>query len=80
MSKVIAVYISEGLLPQSGKGRKCSHIVLTTADYRRMLSELKLRLPSQRAFLRKLLTRATIAAPKQFPVAAHVVPNLAAPS
>jgi hypothetical protein len=80
MSKVIAFSSSERFLPQGSKGRKCYHMALTTADYRRMLSELKLPPPSQRAFLRKLLTRATLTAPKQFPVATHVVHNLAAPS
>lgn len=79
MSRVIAFSSSERSVPQSTKGRKYPH-TLTTGDYRRMLSELKLRPPSQRAFLRKLLTRATVTAPKQFPVASHVVRNLAVPS
>lgn len=80
MSKVIVFSSSERSMPQSTKDRKRSHSALTTADYRRMLSELKFRPPSQRAFLRKLLIRAMVAGSKQFPVASHVVPNLATPS
>jgi hypothetical protein len=73
MSKVIAISSREHFLAQSGKDRKYPLDIRTTADYRRMLSELRLRPPSQRAFLRKLLTRAMPMAPKQFPVATHVV-------
>jgi hypothetical protein len=42
---------------------------MTTDDYRRLLSELQLRPPSQRAFLRKFLKRAAASAiPVTFPV------------
>ena len=41
----------------------------TTADYRRLLSEMRLRPPSQRAFLRRLLQRASLTGmPMVFPV------------
>jgi len=73
MSKVIAIPSPEHLLAVTGKVRKYPHAVRTTGDYRRMLSELRLRPPSQREFLRKLLTRALPAGPKQFPVVTLVV-------
>jgi len=46
----------------------------TTAQYRKLLSEMRLRPASQRAFLRKLLKRAAVnGVPIDFPVAAPVV-------
>jgi len=46
----------------------------TTAQYRKLLSEMRLRPASQRAFLRKLLKRAAVnGAIIEFPVAAPVV-------
>jgi hypothetical protein len=80
MSNLIAFSSPDRFLPQSNKDRRYAHTALTTADYRRMLSELRLRPPSQRAFLRRFLTRAMLTAPKQFLVASHVVGNLATPS
>jgi hypothetical protein len=77
---VIAFSDPELVLSPGASARRYSAHTLNTADYRRMLSELKLRPPSQRAFLRRLLTRAVATAPKEFPVATHVVPNLAGPS
>jgi hypothetical protein len=54
---------------------------LTTEHYRRLLSELRLRPPSQRAFLRKLLSRAqATGAPTHFPVVPHAVPDPVSPS
>jgi hypothetical protein len=54
---------------------------LSTSDFRRILTDLKHRPPSQRAFLRKLLSRAIAAgAPTHFPVASHVVPDPEVPS
>jgi len=48
----------------------------STADYRRLLSDLKLRPASQRAFLRKLLRRAAMnSALYDFPVAAPQYPT-----
>lgn len=46
----------------------------TTTDYRRLLTEMRLRPPSQRAFLRKFLKRAAATGvPMVFPVTTHVV-------
>ena len=46
----------------------------TAAEFRRLLSEMGLRPPSQRAFLRRLLQRAAIAGtPTAFPVNVPVV-------
>jgi len=54
---------------------------LTTEHYRRLLSELRLRPPSQRAFLRKLLSRAlATGAPTHSPAVSHAVPNPVNPS
>ena len=82
MSKVIAFSGADRLSsPEQAKNRKRNPQGLTTADYRRLLSELKLRPPTQRAFLRKLLNRslATVAA-KQFPVTNRAVRNPVGPS
>ena len=47
-----------------------------TADYRRMLSEVRMTPPSQRTFLKKLLKRAAITnAVLEFPATAHVSLN-----
>jgi hypothetical protein len=52
----------------------------TTSDYRRILSDLRLRPPSQRAFLRKLLKRALLTgAPTVFPAVNRVVPDHVSP-
>jgi hypothetical protein len=67
-------------LPAPDKFSKRNRIGLSTDDFRRILSDLKLRPPSQRAFLRKLLTRALATGPTQFPVVTHVVDNPAGPS
>jgi hypothetical protein len=54
---------------------------LTTDHYRRLLAELKLRPPSHRAFLRKLLSRAILTGgPKHFPVITHAVFDPVSPS
>jgi hypothetical protein len=67
MSKVIAISGTDGLtLPQQNKNGKQNSQGLSTSDYRRLLSQLSLRPPTQRAFMRKLLTRA-IARHKQSP-------------
>ncbi|MGB7494830.1 MAG: hypothetical protein WBR26_21810 [Candidatus Acidiferrum sp.] len=74
MSPVILIpKFDRALRAAEPTGRKNGRNAKTTADYRRFLSELKLRPPSQRAFLRKLLSRAAATAPKQFPVANHAV-------
>jgi len=54
---------------------------LSTQDFRRILTDLRHRPPSQRAFLRKLLHRALLtSAPNEFPVVHHVVPDPITPS
>ena len=61
MSKVITFRGTDCLtLPVPNMGTKRNGQGLSTADYRRLFSELKLRPPSQRAFLRKLLSRAIV--------------------
>jgi len=65
---------------EAKNGKRNPH-TLTTADYRRLLSELRLLPPSQRAFLRKLLNRALAnTARTEFLEASHVVPDPAGPS
>jgi hypothetical protein len=54
---------------------------LTTDHYRRLLAELKLRPPSQRAYLRKLLSQAiSTGRPTHFPVITHAVFDPVSPS
>jgi hypothetical protein len=82
MSKLIPIFgAALPALPDVGKTRKRNSHGFTTDDYRRLLSELQLRPPSQRAFLRKLLNRALVnGAHTEFPVASRVVPDPAGPS
>jgi hypothetical protein len=62
MSKVVAISDPDELtLPEKNKNRKRNSQCLTTSDYRRFLSKVSLRPPTQRAFLRKLLIRAITA-------------------
>jgi hypothetical protein len=70
MPKVISISQASGFSPSSSKpGAKQNSHHMTTADYRRLLSELQLRPPSQRAFLRKFLKRAAASGiPVTFPV------------
>ena len=68
-------------LPELSKSKRQFSRNLTTADYRRILSELKLRPPTQRAFLRKLLTRAlATGALNDLPAPNHVVDDPVVPS
>jgi len=62
-------------------GQKRNALGLSTADFRRILCDLKHRPPTQRAFLRKLL-RCAIAngAPNGFPVVHHAVPDPVGPA
>jgi hypothetical protein len=60
--------------------KKRNALGLSTGDFRRILSDLRHRPPSQRVFLRKLLRRALAGAPKKFPVVNHVVPDPVSPS
>lgn len=75
MSKVIVIsHTDELTLPEENKNQKRNSRGLSTSDYRRLLSQLRLRPPTQRAFLRRLLTRAIAAGTsKGLPVTHHVV-------
>jgi hypothetical protein len=82
MSKVIMLDEMDCLvLPAPDIRKKRNSQGLSTADFRRLLSELKQRPPSQRAFLRRLLRRAIAnGAPTQFPVTNHAVHDPVGPS
>jgi hypothetical protein len=82
MPKVIALSRTDSFsLPLLDRQTKRKTHGLSTADFRRLLSELKSRPPSQRAFLRKLLSRAIAnGAPTRFPVTNHAVPDPVVPS
>ena len=73
MPKVISISEARCFSPLAVKsGGKRDSRSITTADYRRLLSELQLRPPSQRAFLRKILKRAAVSGiPVAFPVTTH---------
>jgi hypothetical protein len=59
MSKTTVLYETDCLfLPAPGMRRKRNPLGLSTSDFRRLLTDLKQRPPSQRSFLRKLLSRA----------------------
>ena len=75
MSKVIVIsHTDELTLPEQSKNQKRNSRGLSTSDYRRLLSQLSLRPPTQRAFLRRLLTRAiATGASKGLRVTTHVV-------
>jgi hypothetical protein len=81
MAKVIALSGTDRLSsPEQDENKKRNPQGLTTADFRRLLSEPSLRPPSQRALLRKLLKRAIASgAPANFPVTNHVVRNPVSP-
>jgi len=69
MSKVISISEASRYSNSSLKtSAKRNPRTITTDDYRRLLSDLQLRPPSQRAFLRKLLKRAATGIPVTFPV------------
>jgi hypothetical protein len=82
MSKLFASFGTDCLsLPATDGSGKRNAQGLSTADIRRLLTELRLHPPAQRIFLRKLLRRAlATGAPTQFPVLSRVVPDLASPS
>ena len=82
MTRVIAVPASGRLpFPELGKSKGRHAQGWTTADFRRTLSELNLRPPSQRAFLRKLLNRALLHGENnEFPVPNHSVRDPISPS
>ena len=82
MSKVITFRGTDCLtLPVPDMRMRRNAQGLSTADFRRILSELKHRPPSQRAFLRKLLSRAVVTgAPNGFPAVHHAVRDPVSPS
>ena len=82
MSKVIVMAQTDCLyLPVPDGFQKRNAQGLSTGDFRRILTQLKHRPPSQRAFLRKLLSRAlATGAPTHFPAVHHVVPDPVHPS
>lgn len=82
MAKVIAFSSSDCLyLPEQHNHRVRNLQGLSTSDIRRLISDLRLRPPSHRAILRKLLRRALAAGPpKQFPVTNHAVLDPVSPS
>ncbi len=68
-------------LPMPDLSKKRNSQGLSTDDFRRLLSELEQRPPSQRLFLRKLLHRAIAdGAPTKFPALNRVVPDPVGPS
>jgi hypothetical protein len=82
MSKVDTIFgAAPPSLPGPGNINRQNAHGLTTSDYRRRLSELRLRPPSQRALLRKLLNRALFTgAHTEFPVTNRAVPYPVSPS
>ena len=66
-------------LPEPSANRSQSCRVSKTTDFRRLLSDLKRRSPSERDFLRKLLKRAATAkASTNFPATILAIPDHAA--
>jgi hypothetical protein len=82
MTKVIAHSGTDCLsLPEPDKSKKQNSYGLTTGDYRRILTDLRQRPPTQRAFLRKLLKRALATnAASDFPVPTPAVQDPVRPS
>ena len=77
MSKLIPITDASRFCPdRSGLPGRTKRPAFRTVDYRRMLTEMRLRPPSQRAFLKKLLKRAALTgAAQEFPVTLHAVGN-----
>jgi hypothetical protein len=68
-------------LPAPGSGPKRNALGLSTADFRRILCDLKHRPPTQRVFLRRLLRRAIANGQSNgFPVVHHAVPDPISPA
>jgi hypothetical protein len=82
MSRVIAISGSGRLyLPEYGKHKIRSLQGHSTAEIRRLLSDLSLRPHSHGTVLRRLLRRALAAGPaKELPVTNHAVPDPVGPS
>ena len=63
--------------PGTGLQAPPKHSGLRTADYRRLLSDMRMRPLSQHAFLKRLLKRAVLTGQgHEFPVTNHAVPSL----
>lgn len=77
MGKVIVMpTTSHTTFSNRDTSRKRNHVGMTTTDFRRVLCNLQLQPPSQRAFLRKLLKRALAAhGVDRFPVTILADPN-----
>jgi hypothetical protein len=77
MSQLIAITdASRFKQTRSGLHERAKRAGFRTADYRRMLSEIRMRPPSQRTFLKKLLKRAAItSAVLEFPATTHASLN-----
>ena len=72
MSNVIEMAPARGLFASHTAPARSR--LRTTAEFRRLLSEMAMRPPSQRAFLRRLLQRAALTGtPAAFPVHVPVV-------
>jgi len=78
MNKLVSITDASRFAPdRSGLPGRIKRATVRTVDYRKMLSEMRQRPPSRRAFLRKLLKRAAlIGATHEFPVANHAALNL----
>jgi hypothetical protein len=82
MEKVLESYETSCFcLPKLVAGPKRNALGLSTADFRRILCDLKHRPPTQRVFLRKLLRRAIAnGRANGFPVVHHAVPDPVSPA
>jgi len=82
MSKVIVLHeVGSFVLPTMEASKRRNAQGLSTSDFRRILTDLRHRPPSQREFLRRLLHRAlATGAPTEFPVVNHAVPDPVLPS
>jgi len=68
-------------LPSLDIRKRRNALGLSTSDFRRILTDLKHRPPTQRVFLRKLLSRALAnGTPNGFPVVRHAVPDPVTPA
>lgn len=78
MTKIVPITDASRLAPdRGGLPGRAEHRAFRTSDYRKVLSEMRMRPPSQRAFLKKLLKRAAITgAIHEFPVPNHAVLSL----
>ena len=70
MGKLIVMPSRGSTLSSRTSSSRRNHVGMTTADFRRFLTNLQLQPPSHRGFLRALLRRALAArGPDRFPVA-----------